>query len=168
MDCTPRSGLAYSAIVSYELSPHATRSPTIWSVVAGLHRPLSVRLMLALAKAWHLNPSVGNGCQRLWLDGWGSSSSRNGRNVKTASDFVAVASIKFHPNQPLRPSAPPPQAMLVTRRLPTEEDHPRPPCLKSTVIIGLPWLKAATARSLHGGVPRRSSFLERAHCKSDR
>jgi hypothetical protein len=62
MDCTPRSGLAYSAIVSYELSPHATRSPAIWSVVAGLHRPLSVRLMLALAKAWHLNPTAASVC----------------------------------------------------------------------------------------------------------
>jgi hypothetical protein len=101
-DFTPRSVLAYSANVSYELSPHATKSPAIWSVVAGLHRPLSVRLMLALAKAWHLNPTVGNGCQRLWLDGWGSSSSRNGRNVMTASAFVGVASIKFHPNQPPR------------------------------------------------------------------
>ena len=101
---TARLDLAWRIQPSSHMNypPHATRSPTIWSVVAGLHRPLSVRLMLALAKASHLNPSVGNGCQRLWLDGWGSSSSRNGRNVMTASALVAVASIKFHPNQPLR------------------------------------------------------------------
>jgi hypothetical protein len=162
MDCTPRSGLAYSAIVSYELSPHATRSPTIWSVVAGLHRPLSVLLMLALAKAWHLNPTAASVCG---LTGGVVVHPGMAAMLRRPVTSLLLLQLNFIP---ISLSAPPPQAMLVTRRLPTEEDHPRPPCLKSTVIIGLPWLKAATARSLHGGVPRRSSFLERAHCKSDR